>query len=123
MKNIKDLCDQLNVLGKEFYATAKSKGFHDEPVPWAVMIANIHGETSELWEAFRNQTLNKLCDKSEKMIANDIEPLTCAEEELADILIRVLDTAEEYNIDIGRAVYLKAEFNKTRSHKNGGKLV
>lgn len=77
--------------------------------------ANIHGETSELWEAARKGQLLDTCDKK--------CGLTCEEEELADIIIRALDTACARNINIGRAVLTKHEYNTTRSHKHGGKLA
>jgi hypothetical protein len=45
------------------------------------------------------------------------------EEELADIIIRAMDTACVFGLDIGNAVKLKHEYNKTRPHKHGGKLA
>lgn len=87
----------------------------------AVYTANAHGEISEFWEAYRAGTLDKLCDKSEKMIAAGIEPLTCAEEEIADILIRALDTAKAFGVDVARAVALKHAYNRTRPALHGGK--
>lgn len=41
--------------------------------------------------------------------------------ELADIIIRVLDLAAAYGIDIGKAVVSKMEYNKSRPEKHGGK--
>jgi hypothetical protein len=72
----------LRFLATHVHAIAASKGFHDEPVPMAVACANLHGEVSELWEAYRRGMLDKPCDKK------TAEPLTCLEEELADIIIR-----------------------------------
>lgn len=116
-----DAFSSLNELADRVYETARSKGFHDEPVPMAVSSANLHSEVSELWESFRNGTLNTLCDKSEKMKALGLRPLTCMEEELADIVIRALDTARENNVDISEAVRVKDAFNTSRPHMNGGK--
>lgn len=113
----------LNELADHVYETARSKGFHDEPVPMAVSISNLHSETSELWESFRNGTLEKPCDKAEKMKALGLEPLTCQEEEIADIIIRALDTAKERGIDAGRAVRIKDAYNQSRPHRNGGKAA
>ena len=103
-------------ISREVYSNAYEKGFHQndkEPTidRLAVYCANLHGEASELWEAARKGNLNKQCDKD----CN----LTCAEEELADIVIRALDTAYGLGIDIGRAVHLKHEYNVKRPHMHG----
>jgi NTP pyrophosphatase (non-canonical NTP hydrolase) len=113
----------LNSLADHFWEVAKSKGFHDEPVPMAVSVANLHSEVSEMWEAFRNGSLQKPCDKAKKMAALDLPELTCLEEELADILIRCLDTARENNIDMAKAVLAKDTYNQSRPHRNGGKAA
>ncbi len=96
-----------------------SKGFKDESVPVSTMVANLHGEVSELWEAHRANKLTKPCDKADGMTKLGEVPLTCAEEELADILIRVLDTAHDLDIDIGRAVMVKDWYNQHRERMHG----
>lgn len=111
----------LNELADHVYETAKSKGFHDDPVPLSVSTANLHSEVSEMWEAFRNNSLHSFCDKSEKMKALGLNPLTNLEEELADIVIRALDTARENGVDIGNAVRVKDAYNAKREFRNGGK--
>lgn len=115
------LFNALNTLRDAFYKTACEKGFHDQEggTPVAEMLINIAGEACELWEAYRKKELDKPCDKASKMS----EPLTCAEEEVADLLIRVMDLCAELKIDLGRAVFVKSEFNKTRSHRHGGKIA
>lgn len=125
MQSVKPLqhLNDLNGLAEELWSNAKAKGFHDNPVPMGDLCANLHGEVSELWEAFRGNKLNKPCDKAGAMEQLGLEPLTCAEEELADILIRCLDTAREIGVDMKRAVLNKAAYNSTRPHKHGGKLA
>ncbi len=113
----------VNDLAEHVYETARVSGWHDEPVPVPVSVANIHGEASELWESFRKNTLHEPCDKSEKMSASGIKPLTCLEEELADLLIRVLDTAREHKVDIGEAVRRKDAYNQTRSFRHGSRVA
>lgn len=113
--------DQLNLIAEEVYKNACDKGFHDiEDKETAVQkmarhTANLHGEVSELWEAARKGNLLDRCDK-------DII-LNCLQEELADIVIRAMDTASVFGVNIGNAVKLKHEYNKTRPHKHGGKLA
>jgi NTP pyrophosphatase (non-canonical NTP hydrolase) len=47
--------------------------------------------------------------------------LTSAEEELADIIIRTLDTAASMNINIAKALAVKHAYNVSRPYKHGGK--
>jgi NTP pyrophosphatase (non-canonical NTP hydrolase) len=115
----------LNQLKEQSYEIAKSVGFHssNELIILGNYISNLHAEISELWEAYRKQELNSPCDKAEKMKAANLEVLTCAEKEIADILIRTLDMAAALNIDVEKAVRIKSEFNKTRPFRNGNKIA
>jgi NTP pyrophosphatase (non-canonical NTP hydrolase) len=47
---------------------------------------------------------------------------TSIEEELADVVIRLLDYAEQHKLRIGEAIIAKMEFNETRPHKHGKKF-
>jgi len=118
-----DDLDVINTVAKHVWDVAKEHGFHDEPVPMAVSVANLHSEVSEMWEAWRNNKLNQPCDKASKMVAMELPPLTCLEEELADIFIRCLDTACEHKVDLAKAVAVKDAYNQSRPHKNGGKAA
>lgn len=42
-------------------------------------------------------------------------------EELADVVIRVLDYCGKHNINIGAAITAKHEFNRSRPYRHGGK--
>jgi NTP pyrophosphatase (non-canonical NTP hydrolase) len=112
-----ELCLQnLNALVNELYCRAANKGFHDndnEPGRVGEYVSNLHGEVSELWEAYRKGKLNEQCDKPVS--------LTCAEEELADIFIRCCDTAASLKVDLERAVKVKMQYNLTREHMHGKK--
>jgi NTP pyrophosphatase (non-canonical NTP hydrolase) len=76
---------------------------------------NLVGEVAELWEAYRNGQLDSPCDKKCE--------LSCVEEELADIQIRLMDTAEQLGVNLGRAIARKAAYNRTRPYRHGGKRV
>ncbi len=107
---------------------AVAKVFRQHPWPitrenMAVFDVNLHGEVSELWEAFRDGRINARCDKAEKMEALGLPALTCAEEEIADIIIRALDTANALGVDVRRAIAVKHAYNTTRPILHGGKLA
>lgn len=99
----------------------QAKGPIGRLVQAATMVANQHSETSEFWEAFRKGRLDKPCDKEEEMKALGLEPLTYAEEEVADIIIRALDLAEAHGVDVDRAMAIKHAYNTTREHLHGDK--
>ena len=43
--------------------------------------------------------------------------------ELADCVIRIMDTCEHKGWDLNKAILLKHAYNKTRSYRHGGKLL
>jgi len=105
------------------------KGWHDEDDKMseremiACYLMNLHSEVSEAWEAFRKNQHNEPCDKADKMTKAGIIPLTCLEEEFADIVIRTLEDAHALGINIESAVERKLAFNELRPHRHGGKLA
>ena len=122
----------IQEVAQEMYKISKEHGFHyDEELVTrdgifitgaktvsahiAEWVANLHGEVSELWEAYRNRKLFMKCDKACE--------LTCAEEELADTAIRCMDTSVALGIDLGRAIQIKSAYNQNRAHRHGGKLA
>jgi len=115
----------IKIIAKEIHARAVEKGWYDKSQDEDSFIErmcnNLHDEVSELHEAWRNNGLRSLCDKTGAMMEMGIEPLTNLEEELADIIIRVLDNAEYLEVDIEKAVISKHAFNHTRKTRHGGK--
>jgi NTP pyrophosphatase (non-canonical NTP hydrolase) len=120
----------FNDWAKAVFDAGKAKGWHSGEVEReptrervAVFLINLHGEVSEAWEAYRKGQLFSPCDKAEKMKAAGLPALGCLEEELADIVIRALDTAHTFGIDIQQAIETKHAFNATRPYRHGGKLT
>lgn len=115
----------LNVMAVKVHDLAKEKGWYDTPETQQQFISrtcnNITGEVSELWESARKSQLDELCDKD--MEAVGLPPLTCLDEELADIVIRVLDAAAHLGVDLSRAVAIKHSYNGTRPYRHGGKIA
>ena len=115
----------LDGIADAVHELAWAKGWHktDENEDAFVERAcnNLHDEVSELHEAWRNNQLRSPCDKTGKMTDLDITPLSCIEEEMADIIIRVLDNARKLGVNIQSAVARKHQFNAARPHRHGGK--
>ncbi len=109
----------LNALRDEAHATAREKGWHGDtqhsPDRFGALMALIHSEVSEALEAYRAHGLDEWTredGKSEGVSA-----------ELADVVIRVADVCGLYGIDLDAAVRRKLDYNKTRPHRHGGKLL
>ena len=123
----------INELAHEVYERNKLKGFYDHERNIGEMLAMIHSEVSEALECDRK---NKYC-QLESM--EDWELLACApddisfqqyfeetvkdtfEDELADIMIRVMDLAAYKGINLEIHIESKMRYNKLRPHKHGKK--
>ncbi len=72
-------------------------------------------ELGEAMEAHRKSKPNTpvMCDKP------GLGHLTGVEEELADVIIRVMDFCGHHSIDLGSAVYAKLMYNLSRPFKHG----
>ena len=94
-------CADLGQLASRINAWSKGKGFIClyEDIP--KKLALVHSEVSEALEADRTSDWQNF------------------EEELADILIRVLDLTGNFDIDIETAIQQKMLKNESRPHKHG----
>ncbi len=97
----------INELAKRIHATAKSKGFYDKPRSFGEVIALMHSELSEALEADRNGIQEGAKG--------------CVSEEFADVIIRLLDTAEHMGFDMEKAISEKMSYNDTREYRHGKK--
>lgn len=107
----KQAVEVLKALQKEVYENAKKKGWHDFEIPFAIHIANLHGEVSEAWEWYREG------DRA----SDHIPEFSGIEEEFADIIIRLFDVAEDKGLDVIGALFAKMRFNEGRPYRRGGK--
>jgi NTP pyrophosphatase (non-canonical NTP hydrolase) len=92
----------INELAQQIHENAVAKGFYDDVVLFPQSIALIHSEASEALEAHRE--------------GEGVDRIT---EELADIIIRVLDTCSYHNLNIGASIVEKMDKNKKRAQKHG----
>lgn len=110
----------FDALAKEIYEWARSKGFYDrEMIPYegwdnrgqvrnpsmpAEKLCLIHSEVSEVLEALRDE------DRENEA------------EELADVVIRILDYAGWRGISLDKEIAKKMEKNRQRPHLHGRKF-
>ena len=102
----------LSALAKSIIEVNKANGWNCLlPGQWSdtykvpAILALVHSEVSEALEAFRKDDKGNFS------------------EELADIVIRVLDCAGGLGIDLDDEIEKKLEKNRARSFRHGGKRV
>ena len=110
--------DWLRAKATACHANSKAKGFWDPAPNFPQQIALMHSELSEALEAWREgQPINQVLeDKGNgKVFGVPVE--------LADCVIRILDTCAAYDIDLADAIERKMRYNEARPHRHGGKLA
>lgn len=119
-----DIADAQSLVGRmqtRAHEDAKSHGFWGDP-PYgngrlslqesvALKAALVASEAMELLEAARKDTLYDPCNKA--------AGLNNAEEECADVFIRLLDLAEFLGVDLVWAAEQKRRVNLSRPHRHG----
>lgn len=108
--------ESLEEFQKQIHKCAVEHGWWDKNRHMSEMLINVAGEVLELWEAYRKGEIHMVCDK------DTASPLTALQEELADIVIRVLDIAGHFGLDMAECIAIKHNYNMTRSYRHGNKL-
>lgn len=126
----------INELSKQIHQNAKNKGFYEGEKNIGEMLALIHSEVSEVleadrkdhhanvkgfeedlkfWDEMMRDYNRKYVNTFEHCIKNSFE------DELADIMIRVMDLAGYKGVDLEKHIALKMKYNSLREHKHGKK--
>lgn len=126
----------LQLLQVKAYNTAQAHGFTD--ASFGERIALIHSELSEALEAYRERGFKESTSFNTtgysqawdlESIREDLEAMGVVGKpegvasELADAVIRILDTCEAFGINLERAIIEKMAYNDTREYRHGGKLL
>ena len=129
----------INKLAEEVHANAKNKGFFDTEKNIGEMLCLIHSEVSEALEADRKNHYTNLKEdwyikgladpnygasfNGNESFKNEFEKSVknTFEDELADVMIRVMDLAAFKGIDLESHIKAKMRYNAMREHKHGKK--
>jgi NTP pyrophosphatase (non-canonical NTP hydrolase) len=130
-----ELYDALNLAARGVAAVNYVNGWYDDVRTFGDDVALLHSEVSEALEAFRrwgaDDATGNVCTPNIGGVPLDGVHLhgsrPCKPEgvgsELADVFIRLLDTCSRYGIDLAAEFERKIQFNASRGHRHGGKLL
>lgn len=103
---------------EEVFRLNTSKGWFDEDRSVGDMVALLHSEVSEVLEAYRTF---KFQDATERIPNADLDKPEGVGAEMADCLIRLLDMAKRWDVDLAAEFTRKMAYNWTREYRHGGR--
>ena len=109
----------FNKLSKKIHDNNLKNGWGE--ASFLEMMCLIHTEISEAVEDYRNN--KNILDFDYIEDKNGYSKPMGIPSELADIIIRVLDTCGKFDIDIDKAINEKIEYNTKRGYKHGNKKI
>ncbi len=119
----------INKLATKIHANNKNKGFYEGEKNIGEMLCLIHSEVSEALEADRKGRYTKTNIEMVNAYVNDEDFVhhfknqvkDTFEDELADVMIRVMDLAAFKGINLEEHIKAKMKYNHTREYKHGKK--
>lgn len=123
MKTIKQMMAEVREVNH-------ANGWYDTARTFGEDIALLHSEVSEAFEAWRGHGFDDATahwayrkgDRGEDLRIDNPKPEGVGSE-LADLLIRLLDTADRANVDLDAEYERKIAYNRTRGYHHGGKAL
>lgn len=102
---------EWNRIEVAIHDNAVAKGHHDPPPTDLELIAHIHSEISEAFQAI----------VAGNPLSTKIPGWTSLTEELADAVMLMMDMAYMYDLRLPEALLEKLKYNKTRRRRHGRK--
>ena len=113
----------LRDMQEEATAWCHANGWYDEPVPFPLAVALLHSEVSEALEAWRQWgTEDATMPVAHLDGTGNLDGPPKPEgvgSEFADLLIRLLDYAHRFGVDLEAEYRRKMAFNQTRPYRHG----
>lgn len=110
-----------------------ANGWYESDRTFGDDVALLHSEVSEALEAYRDHgyadATGSTCSPQTHAAASvgEVRDHVCKPEgvgsELADVLVRLLDTCERRGVDLEAEYARKVTYNRTRGHRHGGKAL
>lgn len=109
----------LQEMSNEVHTYLVDHGWYDQPVSFLEAMALLHSEVSEAVEAWRMWGTK---DMTTAANAGGSQKPEGVPSEFADILIRLLDSAKRFGVDLEKEFRTKMDYNHTRPYRHNKRI-